>query len=143
MEILPYIRKVHFYETDRLGIVHNSNYVKWFEETRFDIMDQFGFSYFKLSSLGIELVLLGLDCEYRSMVRFGDTVSIDCKITLLNNKRLSMLCTATDLITGDLRATGGSRHCYYDTKLMKTVSLEERLPELYSKFAELYESGKI
>ena len=29
-----YIHKVQNYETDQMGIVHHSNYIRWFEEAR-------------------------------------------------------------------------------------------------------------
>mgnify|MGYP000760839124 CR=1 FL=1 len=32
--IQPYERTAHYYETDRMGIIHHSNYIRWFEETR-------------------------------------------------------------------------------------------------------------
>ncbi len=28
-----------------MGIVHHSNYIRWMEEARMDLMDQMGFSY--------------------------------------------------------------------------------------------------
>ena len=40
MEIKPYERMVYYYETDRMGIVHHSNYIRWFEEARLDWMKQ-------------------------------------------------------------------------------------------------------
>ena len=32
--IEPYERTAHYYETDRMGIIHHSNYIRWFEETK-------------------------------------------------------------------------------------------------------------
>ena len=43
----PYIHKVHYYETDKMGITHHSNYIRWMEEARADWMEQVGFSYTK------------------------------------------------------------------------------------------------
>ena len=34
-----YIHKVQNYETDQMGIVHHSNYIRWFEEARCDLLD--------------------------------------------------------------------------------------------------------
>ena len=39
-EIIPYTRKVAYYETDQMGIVHHSNYIRWFEEARIDFLSQ-------------------------------------------------------------------------------------------------------
>ena len=43
-----YLRKAQYHETDQMGIIHHSNYVKWMEEARIGYMDQMGFSYKKV-----------------------------------------------------------------------------------------------
>ena len=40
MKFKPYIRKVNYYETDRMSIVHHSNYIRYFEEARIYAMEQ-------------------------------------------------------------------------------------------------------
>lgn len=30
----PYLHKVQYYETDKMGIAHHSNYIRWMEEAR-------------------------------------------------------------------------------------------------------------
>ena len=37
-----YIHKVQYYETDKMAIVHHSNYIRWFEEARVDWLTQIG-----------------------------------------------------------------------------------------------------
>ena len=41
----PYEHKVQYYETDGMGIVHHSNYIRWFEEARVDLLEQLGYGY--------------------------------------------------------------------------------------------------
>ena len=48
-----YIRKVQYYETDRMGIVHHSNYIRWFEEARIFYMEKMGYSYSEMEKTGI------------------------------------------------------------------------------------------
>ena len=43
--MVPYDHKVQYYETDGMGIVHHSNYIRWFEEARVDLLEQLGFGY--------------------------------------------------------------------------------------------------
>ena len=38
-----YRRKAQYHETDQMGIIHHSNYVKWMEEARIDFMKELGF----------------------------------------------------------------------------------------------------
>ena len=35
-----YIHKVNYYETDKMGITHHSNYIRWMEEARIDYMEK-------------------------------------------------------------------------------------------------------
>jgi acyl-CoA thioester hydrolase len=134
MDIKPLIRKANFYETDQMGIIHHSNYIRWFEEARVDFMEQIGFGYEKSVELGVDFALLGLSCEYKSMVRFADVVQIEARITGLKNARMSVEYRITDAKTGELRTTGETRHCFLDSGKMRPVSLKKTLPELYGLF---------
>lgn len=40
-----YTHKAQYYETDQMGIVHHSNYIRWFEEARVDFFEKIGCSY--------------------------------------------------------------------------------------------------
>ena len=42
---MAYIRDVKYYETDKMGIVHHSNYVRWFVEARMDFLAKIGYPY--------------------------------------------------------------------------------------------------
>ena len=33
---MEYIHTVQYYETDKMGITHHSNYIRWMEEARVD-----------------------------------------------------------------------------------------------------------
>ena len=35
-----YEHKVQYYETDKMGIVHHSNYIRWMEESRIAYPDE-------------------------------------------------------------------------------------------------------
>ena len=48
-----YTHKVHYYETDKMGIVHHSNYIKWLEEARVEMMREMGYSFKSLEEQGI------------------------------------------------------------------------------------------
>ena len=44
-KIKPYEHKAHYYETDKMGIVHHSNHIRWMEEARMDLLEQLGYSF--------------------------------------------------------------------------------------------------
>ena len=137
MTIQPYCRKANFYETDQMGVIHHSNYIRWFEEARVDLMEQMGYGYSRATETGIDFALIGLSCEYKSMVRFGDGVQIYAEVESITPSRMSLRYTVTDADTGEVRATGETRHCYFSGKRQRPVSLKKELPELYGLIAGL------
>jgi len=86
--------------------------------------------------------LLGSSCEYRSMVSFGDTVAIQPAISRFDKLRMNLTYSVVDLVSGQLRATGETGHCFYSTNKKRPVSLEKELPDLYEIFLRIYYSQK-
>ena len=76
IDIKNYGRKIQYYETDRMGIVHHSNYIRWMEEARIDALAQIGIPYDKIEAAGILIPVLEASCEYRISFRFGEEFSI-------------------------------------------------------------------
>ena len=127
MDIMPYMRKANFYETDQMGIIHHSNYIRWFEEARIDFMEQIGFGYIKAVNSGIDFAVLGVTCDYKSMTRFGDTVKIYANITYMTEMKLTITYKVIDTESRELRATGETRHCPYHNERKRPVSLKKVL----------------
>lgn len=42
-----FVHKVNYYETDKMGVTHHSNYIRFMEEARVDFLDKVGYSYKK------------------------------------------------------------------------------------------------
>lgn len=137
MDLKPYIRKANYYETDQMGIIHHSNYIRWFEEARVDLMEQIGYGYEKSVEQGIDFAVLSVNCEYKSMVRFGDTVKIRVIINSVEAMRMTISYEITDSETGTLRTLGKTEHCYYDRDKKRPVALQKASPELYRLFVKL------
>ena len=60
---------VYYYETDRMGIVHHSNYIRWFEEARLDWMKQIGWDYKSIEDDNIIIPVLSVAAEYKNNVQ--------------------------------------------------------------------------
>ena len=137
IKIRPYLRKVQFYETDGMGIVHHANYIYWMEEARTDLMDQLGWGYDKAVEAGIDFALTEVNCKYRSMTPFGETVAITVTVTRLTPARVDLHYDITSAADGTLRAQGESRHFFYDRAKGAPVALKKVLPEVYGRLAAL------
>ncbi len=53
LSIHPYEHHAKYYETDQMGIIHHSNYIKWMEEARMDLLEQMGLSYKEMEEMEI------------------------------------------------------------------------------------------
>lgn len=129
----PYRRRVQYYETDQMGVVHHSNYIRWFEEARIDFMEQMGLSYAELESMGIMIPVLGVACEYKVSVRFQDSVLIYPVVSSFNGMKMTISYTVTDSENKILYSTGESKHCFLN-KSFKPVSLKRDFPKVYDTF---------
>lgn len=130
----PYEHKVQYYETDGMGIVHHSNYIRWFEEARVDLLEQLGFGYDRIESEGFSSPVLEVHCQYKMMTRFGDTVKISAQITEYNGVRMAIHYVIRDAQTNVLRCEGESKHCFISTD-GRPVSLRRSWPALDRVFA--------
>lgn len=135
MKIKPFLRKANYYETDKMGIIHHSNYIRWFEEARLDFLEQAGFSYEHMEEIGLQIPVLSAACNYKNAVRFNDTVCIKMRIEEFNGFKFTVSYTVTDAKTDELRATGETSHFFVDSN-MKPVRTKNSFPDVYKVFAE-------
>jgi acyl-CoA thioester hydrolase len=134
-----YKHKTQYYETDQMGIIHHSNYIRWFEEARSDVLDQLGFGYDKMEKAGIIIPVLSASAEYKSMVHFGDTVVIIPKFEKFNGIRFNVSYKIYDEKTRELKTVGETKHCFLN-KDDKIVNLKKGYIEIYDifqKFADI------
>ena len=139
IKLRPYEHHAKYYETDQMGIIHHSNYVKWMEEARMDLMDQMGLSYKQMEEMEIISPVLSIAVEYHSMVHFDDTVVIQTKLVKYNGIKMEVEYVMTDKETGELRTTARSSHCFLN-RSGKPISLKRSYPELDTKFFEMKEA---
>ncbi|MDO5141826.1 MAG: thioesterase family protein [Eubacteriales bacterium] len=129
----PYEHKVQYYETDGMGIVHHSNYIRWFEEARVALLEQLGYGYDRIEAEGFSSPVLEVHCRYKAMARFGDTVQIAAQITAYNGVRMTVQYEVRDAQTAALCCTGESGHCFMGRD-GRPVSLKRSWPELDRAF---------
>lgn len=132
-ELKPYIHVAQYYETDQMKIIHHSNYIRWFEEARLDFLYQIGANYVKLEENGIVSPVLSVEAQYKSMVRYGDSVYVLPEIEAYNGIKLSLSYRIIDVATGRLRTTGKSQHCFLN-EAGRPVSLKKVQPNVHARF---------
>lgn len=123
-----YIHKVRYYETDKMGITHHSNYIRWMEEARIDFLEHIGYGYAQLEHDGIISPVIGIECQYKQPTTFNDDVEITVKVEEFKGVRLVITYTMTNAATGDLILIGKTMHCFTDAN-GKPLILKKQFPE--------------
>ena len=134
MESSVYTRKAQYYETDQMGIIHHSNYVKWMEEARIRFLEEMGIDYRRLEESGIISPIVGISVQYKKTVRFDDEVHIGVYVKKYNGIRLELGYEMRDQADGAVCTTASSQSCF--TKNGVIVSLKKERPELDAKVRE-------
>ena len=125
-----YLRKVQYYETDKMSVVHHSNYIRWFEEARTDFLERNGFGYDKMEESGVISPVIGISVNYKTMTRFPDVVQIETSFSEYNGIRMSVCYVVRDKKTQEIRCTGESKHCFLNRE-GKPLSLKRSCPEIH------------
>lgn len=80
-------RRIHFYETDQMGIVHHSNYLRFFEECR---VSWYNISEFKKISWGdgkeVVMAVVETHVNHRSPATFNEEIETRVQVRLEKSK---------------------------------------------------------
>ncbi len=122
---------VRYAETDRMGIVHHSNYPVWFEVGRTEFIKQSGISYSRVESMGIMLPLLELHCKYINSSTYEDNIVVRTSIKSYSKARLNFKYEVfkSDNMVNPI-TTGETSHVWTTCDL-KPINLQKHYPELY------------
>ena len=121
-----YKHEVRYYECDRMGITHHSNYIRIMEEARIDYLDKLGYGFDRIEAEGVVSPVVSVECKYKSPTTFKDIVEV--KVSLCNMSELKFEFRYIMKKDGKLVAEGHSVHCF--TENGRPVVIAKRLPEL-------------
>lgn len=134
MKDFYYERKVCYYETDQMGIVHHSNYVRWMEEARLALMEELSLSYAKMEEEGLLIPVLTAACEYRLPFHYGEVFRVQLYPIQFNGIKLRIGYRIYDT-EQKLHTTGETSHCFTDAS-MRPLSLKKSHPAIYESLQQ-------
>ncbi|MBQ9548535.1 MAG: acyl-CoA thioesterase [Bacteroidales bacterium] len=71
---------VRYYECDPMGIVHHSNYIRFFECARSAMMEAYGYSVQACADDKLVFPIAGIQLRYHHPLRMGDSVRVTAAI---------------------------------------------------------------
>ena len=128
-----YERRINYYETDKMGIVHHSNYIRFLEEARCAFLDNIGIPYKSIEDIGLMIPVLGVNCNFKHHVTYDDVILIKVWVKEFNGVRLIMSYEVNDKKTNDIVLTGETTHCFTNSSL-RPVNIKKHYPEIFEKF---------
>ena len=73
-------RPVQWDEQDGFGLVNNMHFIRWFESAPIAYLLKCGI---ELTTIGVGPILAAVSCNYRTQVKFPDTVVVGCELPRL------------------------------------------------------------
>ena len=96
---------VRYYECDPMGIVHHSNYVRFFEVARDEMISSWGYGMEKCAADGLVFPVVNISIKFRHSLFVGDTARVTAEIGDLPLAKLTVhQCVYNQ--NGDLCAEG-------------------------------------
>lgn len=134
MESYHYKHNVHYYETDKMGITHHSNYTRFMEEARISMLEALGYGYEKMEEEGVVSPVMAITTEFKKPTTYPDVIDIEVRVAELLNFKIKfdykmrvgeqLVCHATSL------------HCFL-TREGRPIVMADRFPDLVKILSEM------
>lgn len=117
---------IRYYETDQMGIVHHSNYVRFFECGRSDMMQKAGLPIEQIEKDGVMLPVVSVECHYKHPAYMGDRIRI---VSVIDKVPMAKLVVKNEIYNqkGDLLVTGEVVLGFIDSVSRRPVRCPEPL----------------
>ncbi len=136
---MEYLHTVQYYETDKMGITHHSNYIRWMEEARVAFLSSVGWDYSRIEALGIISPVLNLTCEYKQSTTFSDRIHISVSVREFKGVKLHLAYEMKNE-DGKTVCLATSSHAFLDLE-GRPIRMKQEQPELYETLCSLVAKG--
>ncbi|SDN11029.1 acyl-CoA thioester hydrolase [Psychrobacillus sp. OK028] len=128
--------EVRYAETDQMGVVYHANYVIWLEIGRTQLIRDLGFSYAGLEQDGYLSPVTNVNVNYRTPVKYGETVMIRTWIEKHSKLRTTY---GYEIVHADgtVACTATSEHVIVKKDSFRPVSLKKVHEVWDAKYTEI------
>lgn len=123
---------VRYYETDQMGIVHHSNYVRYFECGRTDMLKKLGLPIEQIEQTGVMLPVVAVECRYKVPARLGDRLRI---VSIIDKVPMAKLVIRNEIYNpaGQLVCEGSVTLGFIDSVSRRPVRCPEALTRIFEE----------
>ena len=80
--------RVEYHHTDQMGIVHHSNYIKFFEVARTEWLRAIGLTYAEMERRGVMMPIVEVNVKYRQPAYYDELISVTAMVEELPMARM-------------------------------------------------------
>jgi len=121
--------EVRYYETDQMGVVHHSNYIRYFEVARTLSMKKVGIPYDEMERKGIVMPIVSVSCTYKRPALFGDTLRVSTILEHLPSVKISFTYEVYNH-KDELLATGSTVLAFLDSATKRPMRAPQYLLDI-------------
>ncbi len=138
--------RVRYAETDKMGIVHHSNYLIWFEAARSELCRSRGFSYKEMEENDNALMVVAETyCRYKSPAYYEDVLIVRTRVAEIRSRSIRFVYEIVRPSDGTLLAEGETLHLVTDqSKKVRQIpdAYRERLAAEEPELAEAFPANQ-
>ncbi len=123
--------RIKYSDTDQMGIVHHSNYLKYFENARIAWLRHLGVSYKKIEQDGILMPVVSSSLQFIIPLYFDDKITIEIILIKVPKATLSFKYKIKNQIN-QLVCIGETKLAFLNSKTMKPVRVPKNIYDLFS-----------
>ena len=123
-------------DTDAMGIVYHTNYIRWFEVGRTELFRDMGILYAEVEAAGFNLPLTQVYCHYHLPAHYDEMVLVETEIAYLKRASMKFTCLIWDENRENLLTEGYTVHACTDRcgKIVRIpVIIADKIRSFYPK----------
>ena len=123
---------VRYYETDQMGIVHHSNYIRYFECGRNAMLKEMDMPMEKVEASGVMMAVVAVDAKYKVPAKLGDTLRI---ISIIDAPPTAKVVVKTEIYNQNeqLVCMGSVTLGFIDAQTRRPVRCPESLASIFTE----------
>ena len=122
--------RVNYKDTDQMGIVHHSNYIRYFECGRNAMLKEMDMPMEKVEASGVMMAVVAVDAKYKVPAKLGDTLRI---VSIIDTPPTAKVVVKTEIYNQNeqLVCTGSVTLGFIDAMTRRPVRCPEALAEIF------------
>lgn len=125
--------RVIYADTDQMGVVYHSNYLRYFEIGRTELLRELGISYKDMEACGLFLPVKEVFIDYKISIKYDDIIVVNTCIDKLKNVSLKLKYEIRNKEDSDLLYTTGYTLHPFINKSGEIIRPEDYLYDIMAK----------